>query len=278
MSIAYLNGEWQPIEETRVSVLDRGFMFGDGVYEVIPVYGSRPFAEQEHLTRLHRSLGELRICAPMSDDEWHDLFAQAISRGGEEDALLYVQVTRGIAEKRSHIYDAPSPTVLITASPLPVFDEIRPYRAVTKQDFRWGRGDIKVISLVANALLKNEALAEGFDEAILLRDDKVTETTSSNVFIVTEGVIVTPPASNFLLNGVTRTQVIGLAQRAGMSVEERDISRDELAAADEVWITSTSHEVWPIGSVNGVLVGDGKMGARCLEMRALFQELKSEHS
>ena len=276
MSIAYLNGSWQPIDEAKVSVLDRGFMFGDGVYEVIPVYQGKTFAEDQHLARLANSLNELHITMPMAQDAWRELFAEAIVRGGEDEAILYVQVTRGVAASRTHIYETGEPTVLVTASKRALRKISDQYRMVTKNDFRWGRGDLKVISLAANSLLKNEALSEGYDDAILIRDGKVTEASSSNIFVIKDGVIATPVADNFLLHGVTRGQVMSLAQKHGIPLEERDVSEQELLAADEVWITSTSIEVWPVVSINGLAVGNGESGLLYQKMYQLFQELKHQ--
>ncbi len=272
MSIACLNGEWQAIEDTRVSVLDRGFMFGDGVYEVIPVYRRRIFGEDEHLSRLNRSLGELHLTAPMSDDAWRALFQEAVQRGAEQDAIIYVQVTRGVAQTRSHAHPEVEPTVLVTLTAMPDRGKIRPLAVVTKEDIRWGRGDIKVISLAANGLLRNEAMAAGYDDAILIRNGKVTETTSSNVFVVKDGVIVTPPLSRFLLPGVTREQVITLVKQNCMRCEERDLDKSELYDADEIWISSTTYTIRPIGKVDDQPIGNGQAGPVYQKVYQLFQQ------
>ena len=272
MSIACLNGEWQAIEDTRVSVLDRGFMFGDGVYEVIPVYRGRIFGEDEHLSRLNRCLGELHLTAPMSDDAWRALFQEAVRRGAEQDAIIYVQVTRGVAQTRSHAHPEVEPTVLVTLTAMPDRGKIRPLSVVTKEDIRWGRGDIKVISLAANGLLRNEAMADGYDDAILIRNGKVTETTSSNVFVVKDGVIVTPPLSRFLLPGVTREQVITLVKQNCMRCEERDLDKSELYDADEIWISSTTYTIRPIGKVDDQPIGNGQAGSVYQKVYQLFQQ------
>ncbi len=277
MAIAYLNGEWQAPEDAKISVFDRGFMFGDGIYEVMPVYWGKVFTLEEHLLRLNRSLNEIRLVSPFTDEEWRNLFDEAIEKSGEETALLYLQVTRGIVSNRSHEYPADvKPTVLITVTAAPGLErnEVLPYKMVTKQDFRWSRGDIKVISLVANGLLKNEALAEGYDDVVLLRDGVVTESSASNVFIVKDGVIVTPPKSRYLLHGITREQVIQLAKTNSMELEERDISEAELVDADEIWITSTGHEIWPVGELNGKTVGNGEAGVTWQMMDSLYQASK----
>ena len=277
MAIAYLNGEWMAPEDARVSVFDRGFMFGDGIYEVMAVYDGKVFTLEDHLLRLKRSLEAIRLESPHTDDQWRAIFNEAVKRGGEAPAYLYLQVTRGVESPRSHVYPKLSnPTVLITVMHAPVLEraEIRPYTMVTKQDFRWGRGDIKVISLVANGLLKNEALEEGFDDALLFRDGQLTEATASNVFMVKDGTVVTPPKSNFLLHGITRDHVLGLLVGAGVPCEERAISEDELLAADEIWITSTGYEVWPVGKVNNCVIGNGSAGVVWQVADSLFQSSK----
>ena len=277
MAIAYLNGEWMRPEDARVSVFDRGFMFGDGIYEVMAVYDGEVFTLDQHLARLERSLDAIRLDSPHSPTEWRALIEEAVERGKESPAYLYLQVTRGVASPRNHVYpETVSPTVLMTVMHAPVLErkEITPLKVVTKNDFRWGRGDIKVVSLIANGLLKNEAIAEGYDDAILIRDGEVTESTAANVFIVRNGVIVTPPKSNFLLHGITRDHVIELAQAAGLIVEERAISESELLGADEVWVTSTGQEVWPVGQVNGQVIGNGSAGVVWQSVDDLFQGSK----
>lgn len=276
MAIAYLNGEWSAPEEARVSVFDRGFMFGDGVYEVMPVYNGEVFTLDEHLQRLNRSLGEVRIKPPRTDDEWRSLFAEAIRKSGLQTALLYLQVTRGVAPSRSHVYPEAEPTVLVTVTPAPQFErgDMKPYRMVTRADYRWGRGDIKVVSLIASGLLKNEALAEGYDDALLIRDGKLTEATAANVFVVKDGVVLTPPKSQYLLHGITRDHVINLARANNIAVEEREITEAELLDADEVWVTSTGNEIWPVGQINDKPVGNGAAGVVFESMDAHFQASK----
>ena len=234
MAIAYLNGQWSDLGDAKVSVFDRGFMFGDGIYEVMAVYKGIVFTLDEHLIRLQRSLDHIRLPSPLTESGWRDLIIEAVEKSGEQTAYLYLQVTRGVAMPRSHNYpDEITPTVLITVTPAPILErnEVIPYKVVTKEDFRWGRGDIKVVSLIANGLLKNEAIDEGYDDAVLIRDGRVTEATAANVFIVRDGQIVTPPKSNYLLHGITREHVLKLARDAGMAVEEREITEAELEQA-----------------------------------------------
>jgi D-alanine transaminase len=278
MAIAYLNGEWMAPQDAKVSVFDRGFMFGDGIYEVMAVYDGKVFALEDHLVRLKRSLEAIRLESPHTDDQWRSIINEAVTRGRETPAYLYLQVTRGVESPRSLVYPGLSkPTVLVTVMHAPVLEraEIRPYTMVTKQDFRWSRGDIKVISLIANGLLKNEALDEGFDDALLFRDGELTEATASNVFMVKGGDVVTPPKSNFLLHGITRDHVLVLLAKARVPCEERAIREDELLAADEIWIASTGLEVWPVGQVNDCVIGNGSAGVVWQLVDSLFQASKS---
>ena len=279
MAIAYLNGEWLAPEDAKVSVFDRGFMFGDGIYEVMAIYDYKIFTLDLHIQRLARSLAAIRLKSPFEDAHWRLLLEEAARRGEEKTAYLYLQVTRGVASPRSHVYPSDAmPTVLMTVMDAPILlrQSIEPYRLVTKEDFRWGRGDIKVVSLIANGLLKNEALDEGFDDAILIRDGLVTEATAANVFIVKDGAIMTPPKSRYLLHGITRDHVIAIARAADMAVEERDITEDELLGADEVWISSTGHEIWPVGEVNGKVIGNGSAGVVWQAVDDLFQASKNQ--
>ena len=278
MSIAYINGDWLAPEDAKVSVFDRGFMFGDGVYEVMAVYHGKTFLLEPHLDRLERSLGEVCIDSPHSRDEWRQLLARAVEQSGEQTAYLYLQVTRGLSMPRAHEFpESPEPSVLITVMPAPQLERasVKPLRLVTLRDYRWGRGDIKVISLMANVLLKNEARTLGYDDAALIRDGRVTEATAANLFIVSDGVIVTPPKSNYLLHGISRDHIIKLAQAADMPIEERDITEAELLGADEVWLSSTGLEVWPVAEVNGTTIGNGEAGLVFTAMDALYQASKS---
>ena len=277
MAIAWLNGEWMAPEDAKVSVFDRGFMFGDGIYEVMAIYDNGVFTLEDHLVRLQRSLDAIRLQNPMTDDEWRNLILEAVDRGGESPAYLYLQVTRGVASARSHVYTwSVSPTVLITVTEALILkrENITPYKMVTKDDFRWGRGDIKVVSLIANGLLKNEAVDEGFDDAILIRDGYVTEATAANVFVVRDGVVLTPPKSRFLLHGITRDHALKLMVKAGVRHEERAITKDELETADEVWISSTGHEIWPVSQVNDHMIGNGSAGVTWQRVDDLFQDSK----
>ena len=277
-AISYLNGTWQAPDEAKVSVLDRGFMFGDGVYEVIPVYKGRPFAVERHLVRLRNSLREVGLPAPMTDDEWLALMREGVERSGEAIASIYLQVTRGVAPTREHRYpEHPQPTVLLMVSPSQLLErkQVDPLEMITLEDFRWARGHIKTTSLIAAGLLRNEAIAQGADDAILLKDGVVTEATASNVFIAKDGIVITPPKSNHILHGITRDVIVELARCNGVEVQERDFTSAELATADEIMITSSTHEIWPVGRLDGKTVGNGAAGVVWRQLDTLFQAFKA---
>lgn len=276
-AISYLNGTWQPPEDAKISVLDRGFMFGDGIYEVIPVYQGRPFELPRHLTRLNNSLNEINLPSPLSDAEWESLMLLGIEKSSETTASIYLQITRGVAPTREHRYPAKViPTVLLMVSPSKLLERARvdPLDMMTLDDFRWDRGHIKTISLIAAGMLRNEAIARGADDAILVKNGVVTEASAANVFMVKDGVLTTPPKSNRILHGITRDLVVELARSNGIEVVERDFPPQELLAADEVMITSSTHEVWPVGSIDGKTVGNGAGGIVWRQLDGLFQAYK----
>lgn len=277
MPIAYLNGEWLPVEEAKVSVLDRGFLFGDGVYEVIPVYNGKLFCLERHVARLKASLTEIRLSEPVADVVWVDLLTEAVEKSGESMAALYIQVTRGADSMRSFVYPAdPTPTIFIMVSPAPqlAHREIKPLQLVTLEDFRWDKGHIKTISLIAAGMLKNEAIAAGANDAVLVKDGEVTEATSSNLFAVIDGVIVTPPKSTRLLHGITRDVVVELAKANGLPIEERVLLPEELARANEVFISSSTMETWPVDRLDGKIIGNGEPGLVWQKIDELFQAHK----
>lgn len=273
-SVVYLNGEYLPLDQAKVSVLDRGFLFGDGVYEVIPVYGGKPLRLAEHLRRLDRSLSGIRMVSPLSDGEWAEIFGRLID--GREDQYIYLQVTRGAAPKRDHAIPAEiQPTVFVMRSliaPIPL-DGIR---AVTLDDIRWRCCNIKAITLLANVLLRQDAVDKGAAEAILVRDGWVTEGAASNIFIVRDGVLVTPPKSKELLPGITRDLVLELARESGIPAEERTFRLEELKAADEIWMTSSTREVLAVIELDGATVGDGTPGPIWRRIQAIYQTYKQK--
>lgn len=272
----YLNGQYLPLAEASIPVLDRGFLFGDGVYEVIPVFGGKPLRLDDHLARLKRSLGEIRIPPPLTDAEWSSIFSRLIT--GTGDQYLYLQVTRGAAPKRDHAIPAGiAPTVFVMCSPIAPMpaDGIK---AITVEDIRWSRCDIKAITLLANVLLRQEAIDAGAAEAILIRDGKVQEGAASNVFIFSHGAIVTPPKGRTILPGITRDLVLELAREAGQTVEERQFDAEELRNASEIWMTSSIREILPVIELDGQPVSAGKPGPVWQTMNAAYQAFKQRHS
>jgi D-alanine transaminase len=271
-SLVYLNGDYVPLSKAKVSVMDRGFLFGDGVYEVIPVYGGRPFRLEEHLRRLERSLAGIRMVSPLSDGEWAEVFGRLIR--GTDDQYIYLQVTRGAASKRDHAIPAEiAPTVFAMGSPIAPIP-VEGIRAVTVEDIRWHWCHIKAITLLSNVLLRQEAVDLGAAEAILVRDGRVTEGAASNIFIVRKGVLVTPPKSHEILPGITRDLVLELALEHGFACEERSFSLEELRAADEIWMTSSTREILPVIELDGRPVGNGQPGPVWKRMQPVYQAYK----
>lgn len=277
-AVVYLNGHFLPADEARISVLDRGFLLGDGVYEVIPVYGRRPFRLQQHLQRLQHSLDQTRIPNPLGEAQWVEVIEQLIEANHGEDQSIYLQLTRGVADKRDHAFPAAvHPTVFLMSTALhpPPSEWLeRGIAAVTRADIRWQRCDIKAITLLANVLLRQEALDAGAAEAILVRDGEATEGAASNLFIVRDGVLITPPNGPQLLPGITRDLVLELADAHNIPCQETAIAVPQLAVAEEIWLTSSTREIMPVVQLDGAAVGDGRPGPLWRRMREHYQDYK----
>ncbi|HXS21426.1 MAG TPA: D-amino acid aminotransferase [Steroidobacteraceae bacterium] len=276
----YLNGEYLPLAEARVSPLDRGFLYGDGAYEVMPVYGGRPFRLEAHCARLSRSLGEIRMDDPHSRPEWCDIFATLIARNGGGDQYIYWQVTRGAERGRNH---APLPdiprTVFAFCAPLPVAAPAvleKGVACVTAEDTRWARCDIKSVALLANVLLRQVAVDAQAAEAILLRSGELMEASASTVHVVIGGELRTPPNSRKILPGTTRGVVEELAARTGLPCRAVTISEAELRSADEIWISAATREVQPVTTLDGQPVGAGRPGPLWRRVYDEFQRWKRE--
>lgn len=278
--IVYLNGKFMPIEEAHVPVLDRGFIFGDGVYEVIPVYSKHPFRLAEHLRRLQYSLDKVRIDNPMSEAEWSQLVAGIVERNAGEDQSVYLQVTRGVARRDHAFPKGVKPTVFMMSNPLvtpaPALVESG-VACITAQDYRWLNCDIKSVSLLGNCLLRQLSADVGATETILFRDGQLTEASSSNVFIVRDGVLLTPPKDNLVLPGITYDVVLEIARAREFELEVRAVSEAEVRSADEIWVTSSTKEVLAVTTLDGKPVGDGKPGPLFRRMHALYQQFKLDN-
>jgi D-alanine transaminase len=274
----YLNGQFLPLEEAKVSVLDRGFIYGDGVYELVPVYGRRPYRLRQHLARLQRSLDGIRLANPHTDAEWEAIIAGLIGRMTFADQGVYLQVTRGAA-KRDHAFPAGvAPTVFMMSNPLalPSREQIeRGVAVVTAADERWLHCDLKTISLLGNVLARQLAVDAGATETVLFRNGYLTEASASNVLLVRDGVIVAPPKDNQILPGITYDVAFELAREGGLPIEVRPVAKDEALAADEMWLSSSTKEVLAVTSLDGRPFGGGKPGPVFRKVHALFQASKT---
>jgi D-alanine transaminase len=273
----YLNGAFVPLGEAKISVLDRGFIFGDGVYEVIPVYARRPFRMPHHLARLRRSMDGIGLANPHADDEWERLVAELCSRQPFADQSVYLQVTRGVA-KRDHAFPkGVAPTVFMMANPLavPTREQVEQGVAViTAEDNRWKRCDLKTTSLLGNVLMRQLAAEAGAVETVMFRDGFLTEASASNVLLSIGGTVVAPPTDNLILPGITYDAAVEFAREAGMAVAIRPVRKDEALAADEMWLSSSTKEVLAVTTVDGKPFGGGKPGPVFRRMWDVFQAHK----
>jgi D-alanine transaminase len=275
--LVYLNGEFLPPERAMVSAFDRGFVFGDGVYEVIPVFGRRLFRLPHHLARLGRSLTAVRLPNPLSAQQWEVVLTRLIDNIPADDQSVYLQITRGPAP-RDHAFPTDvEPTVFAYAQPsktAPPEVLAQGISAVTVADIRWLRCDIKATALLANAMLRQQAADRGAVEALLIRDGMVTEGAASNIFVVRGGTLYTAPNGPFILPGITRDLVLELAHTHKIPAREESLPESALFDADEIWITSSMREILPVARLNDRPVGSGKPGPLHARMRVLYQGYK----
>lgn len=274
MSVAYLNGEFLPLDEVRISPLDRGFLFADGVYEVIPAYAGRLFRAASHVQRLERSLAGIRIEDPLGRAGWHALFEAMVECNGGGDQAVYLQVTRGVAPREHTFPHGVRATVFAMTRMVGAGGAAPALDAVTRPDIRWGRCDIKSVSLLPNVLMREEARDASAAEAILIRDGMVTEGTATNVFVVEGEMVRTPPKSTQILSGVTRELVIELARGSGIDCREEPLGEARLRAAQEIWLSGSTKEVAPVVQLDGAPVGEGAPGPMWQRMHALFEDFK----
>lgn len=277
-----LNGQRMPLAEARVSPMDRSFLFGDGIYEVMPVYGGRLFRPQLHFDRLSRSAAALRLQNPHDGAQWAAMLQQLVDVNGGGDQYVYLQLSRGADTQRNH---APlpqlTPTVFAFCAPWPqpaaktLTDGVA---CITSADNRWGRCDIKSVALLANVLLRQEAVDAGAGEAILLREGELTEASASTVHVIRHGVLMTPPDSTGILPGTTRRVVEELADELGIPRVDTRISEADLRGADEIWLGAATREVQPVTRLDGEPVGSGAPGPLWKRIYAAWQQLKADPS
>lgn len=277
--IVYLNGQFLPMEQAYVPVLDRGFIFGDGVYEVIPVYSRHAFRLREHLRRLEHSLASLRLTNPYTVEEWESLVHQLIAHNEPEDQSIYLHVTRGVAPRDHAFPMQAAPTIFMMSNPLitPAPEQCKNgVTAVSAVDIRWDRCDIKAIALLPNVLLRQMAVDVGSAETVLFRDGILTEGSASNIFAVEKGVILAPPKDNHMLPGITYDVVLELAEANDIPVDIGYFEEAHIRAADELWMTSSTKEVLAIISLDGKPVGNAKPGPMFRRMYDLYQDYKNQ--
>jgi D-alanine transaminase len=282
LPLVWLDGKLLPLTEARISPLDRGFLFGDGAYEVLPVYGGRAYRFEAHMARLDRSLAEIRMPPPLDRAGWLAAFGRLVHGNGGGDQLLYVQVTRGVEPERNHV-PAPGtrPTIFASVQNLPVVPASaieKGVAAVTAEDIRWSRCDIKSTSLLGNVLLRWLAADAGATETILMRDGSMTEGSASSAHVVKDGRIVTPPQTNAILPGTTRGVILELAGREGIASERRPVSESELRTADELLIASAGGGIRAIAALDGRPVGTGAPGPVYRRIYAAFKATQQEFS
>ncbi len=282
LPVCYLNGDYLPLRDARISPLDRGFLYADGCYEVTPVYGGRPFRFQQHHDRLTRSLAEIKMNDPLARDAWRAVYRELIARNGgtSADLYVYVQVTRGAEYGRNHapLPDVPR-TVFAFAAPWPTARagwRENGLPAVTAPDTRWARCDIKSVSLLANVLLRQLACDEDATETILLRDGQLTDASASSVHVVIGGELRTPPNSWQLLPGTTRGVIEEIARRAGVAWRPAPVSEAQLRSAAEVLLGAATREVQPVTTLDGEKIGDGSPGPVWRRLYDAYQTFKRE--
>ncbi|MDT8371212.1 MAG: D-amino-acid transaminase [Gammaproteobacteria bacterium] len=277
MKDVYLNGQFLPADQAQVSVFDRGFLLGDGVYEVIPVYDGHCFELEAHLNRLQYSLDGVRMKNPMTPRQWQIMIEELVVRNGGGDQSLYLQVTRGVAP-RDHLFPTGvEPTAFAMSNPLQAVPEKykqNGIKAITLADIRWANCNIKAITLLPNSLLKQQAQEAGAQEALLIRDGYLTEGAASNAYVVLDGTIYTSPKDEKVLPGITREVVIKLALENDIPLLEQAVTEQQLRQADEIWMSSSTKEVVPITELDNDAVGDGKPGSVWKQIDSLYQQYK----
>jgi len=276
-TLCYLDGEYTALRDAKISVLDRGFIFGDGVYEYVPVYLGQPFCFEEHMARLDRSLAELQIENPLSLAQWREIVMRLVAPAGNAPQSVYFQVTRGVAPRDHAMVRGLRPTVFVMVNPLPpISDAVRAkgVACVTAADFRWQKAHIKSTSLLGAVLARQISVEAGAAETIMFRDGWLSEASSSNVWIVKDGKLMGPPKNNLVLTGIRYGIFERMSRTLGIPYELRPISREEVFAADEVLISSASKELLPVVTLDGRPIGNGRPGPIYESLYQAYQEAK----
>lgn len=285
----YLNGEFTALRDAKISVMDRGFIFGDGIYEVVPVYGGRPFRFAQHMARLERSLAELRIANPQTRQGWLDIAMKLASGYALQqhtspeklDLLVYIQITRGVAPRDHVMLPGLTPTVFVMISnlrPAGPGQRVHGVACVTADDFRWSKAHIKSTSLLGAILARQISADVGAVETVMFRDGFVSEASSSNVWVVKDGKVMGAPSDNLVLEGIRYGLIEEICREAGIAFELRRISREEVFAADELLLSSASKEILPVTTLDGQPVGSGKPGPVYAKLYAAYQRAKQAHT
>jgi len=277
MSLVYLNGEFKPIEEASISVLDRGFTFGDGVYEVIPIFNRKIFRFSEHITRLENSLREIYMSNPLKENEWRDIFNKLIDSLELANQSIYLQITRGVSRRDHDISIADKPTVFAMSRPLETNNFSSGIKAITHEDIRWQLCNIKATTLLPSILLRHKAKEQEARETILIRDKYVTEGAASNVFVCTDDKILTPARTSHVLSGITRDLIVEILMHNDLPIVEGSISESKLLSAGEIWVTSSTWEIVPVVELDDRLVGSGKPGPLWQQANKLYQDFKNDY-
>lgn len=270
----YLNGHYLPLNEAKISVMDRGFLFGDAIYEVIPSYSGHLFRFQEHMERLENSLSSIRLSNPHGRAQWLEILTPLLD--SSLDQYIYLQITRGVGPNRDHAFpENITPTVFAMCSNIVPFDgSDSGVKAISMDDSRWELCNVKATTLLANILLRQQAVEQGCAEAILIKDGYVTEGAASNIFAVIDGILITPPKSHEILPGITRDVILEIAQQNNIPYSEEIISLDALKTASEIWLASSTREIVPVVELDSEKVSDGKPGPVWQTMNRLFQAYK----
>jgi len=273
----YLNGQYLPLADAKVSVMDRGFLFGDGIYEVIPSYSGSLFRFQDHMERLENSLSSIRVPNPHDRAQWLEILTPLLDKNLHQ--YIYLQITRGVSDKRDHAFpENITPTVFAMCSTIvPIANLESGVKAISVDDSRWELCNVKATTLLANILLRQQAVENGCAEAILVKDGYVTEGAASNIFAVIDGILITPPQSSEILPGITRDVILEIARKNNIPYSEDIISLDALKTAGEIWLTSSTREIVPVVQLDNETIANGKPGPIWRIMNQLFQAYKQSH-